>query len=71
MLARRTISLRELTNWKVGDILPIDTPRVVDLLAEGLTVAKGDFGLSGGKNAIKISEVVYPSGRPRTEARTA
>jgi flagellar motor switch protein FliM len=71
VLTRRVISLRELTNWKVGDILPIETPRAVDLLAEGLTVARGEFGLSSGKNAIKISEVVYPSGRPRTDARTA
>jgi flagellar motor switch protein FliM len=57
-LTEATLSLRNLMNLKAGDIIPIDMPRVLELCVEDVPVFRGAFGVSRGKNAIKISEVI-------------
>ena len=66
MIARRRMSLRELTKLKVGDILPIDMLREVPVCVEGLPVFTGEFGIANDRNAIKITAAQPPGGRPRT-----
>ena len=57
-LARSAISLRQLMNLKAGDVLPIQMPKTLELCAEGLPLFRGNFGVSAGKNALRITEII-------------
>lgn len=56
VLARRRISLRELMELRPGDVIPIDLPRNTEILVEDIPTYSGAFGVSGGRNAVKITE---------------
>lgn len=63
-LVRARLSLRELMQMKAGDVIPIDMPRSVDLCIEHVPLFRGEFGVANGRHAIKISELLRPSGAP-------
>ena len=54
ILAQAQISLRELVCLTPGDIIPIDAPQHVTLLAGEVPLYSGRFGVSQGRNALKI-----------------
>jgi flagellar motor switch protein FliM len=54
VLAQAQISLRELVSLSPGDIIPIDTPQQATLLAGDVPLYHGRFGISQGRNALKI-----------------
>ena len=54
ILAQAQISLRELVRLSPGDIIPIEPPQQVTLLAGDVPVYRGRFGVSQGHNALKI-----------------
>lgn len=54
VLAQAKISLRELVSLSPGDIIPIDAPQQVTLLAGDVPLYRGRFGISQGHNALKI-----------------
>jgi flagellar motor switch protein FliM len=54
ILAQVQISLGELVRLTPGDIIPIDTPQHATLLAGGIPLHRGRFGVSQGRNALKI-----------------
>ena len=54
ILAQAQISLRELVRLSPGDIIPIEPPQQVTLLAGDVPVYHGRFGVSQGRNALKI-----------------
>jgi flagellar motor switch protein FliM len=54
VLAQAKISLRELVSLSAGDIIPIDAPQQVTLLAGDVPLYRGRFGISQGHNALKI-----------------
>jgi flagellar motor switch protein FliM len=54
VLAQAKISLRELVKLAPGDIIPIDAPQQVTLLAGDVPLYRGRFGISQGRNALKI-----------------
>jgi flagellar motor switch protein FliM len=54
VLAQAKISLRELVRLAPGDIIPIDAPQQVTLLAGDVPLYRGRFGISQGRNALKI-----------------
>jgi flagellar motor switch protein FliM len=54
VLAQAQISLRELVTLNAGDIIPIETPQQVTLLAGEVALYQGRFGISQGRNALKI-----------------
>lgn len=58
VLGKTELSLRSLMNLKPGDVLPIETPRSVELRVEGLPLYRGQVGVSSGRNALKITEVL-------------
>lgn len=66
-IAQRSISLRELSRLKVGDVIPIDLPRSVTLRVEQMPLFTGEFGTHNGRNAIKVTAV----NNPRTNALEA
>ncbi|MDB6083129.1 MAG: flagellar motor switch protein FliM [Gammaproteobacteria bacterium] len=54
VLAQAKISLGELVRLTSGDIIPIDAPQYVTLLAGEVPLYSGRFGVSQGRNALKI-----------------
>jgi flagellar motor switch protein FliM len=54
ILAQAQISLRELVSLSPGDIIPIEAPQQVTLLAGDVPLYRGRFGVSQGRNALKI-----------------
>lgn len=54
ILAQAKISLRELVHLSPGDIIPIEAPQDVTLLAGDVPLHRGRFGVSEGRNALKI-----------------
>jgi flagellar motor switch protein FliM len=54
VLAQAQISLRELVSLTPGDIIPIEAPQQVTLLAGDVPLYRGRFGISQGHNALKI-----------------
>jgi flagellar motor switch protein FliM len=54
ILAQAQISLRELVRLAPGDIIPIEAPQEVTLFAGDVPVYRGRFGISQGRNALKI-----------------
>jgi flagellar motor switch protein FliM len=54
ILAQAQISLRELVRLSPGDIIPIETPQQVTLFAGDVPLYRGRFGVSQGRNALKI-----------------
>jgi flagellar motor switch protein FliM len=54
VLAQAEISLRELVNLSPGDIIPIEPPQDVLLLAGDVRLHRGRYGVSQGRNALKI-----------------
>jgi flagellar motor switch protein FliM len=54
VLAQATISLGELVRLSPGDIIPIEAPQQVTLLVGDVALYHGRFGVSQGRNALKI-----------------
>jgi flagellar motor switch protein FliM len=54
ILAQAQISLRELVRLSPGDIIPIEAPQQVTLFAGDVALYRGRFGVSQGRNALKI-----------------
>jgi flagellar motor switch protein FliM len=54
VLGQAQISLRELVSLAPGDIIPIETPQDVTLLVGDVPLRHGRFGVSQGRNALKI-----------------
>jgi flagellar motor switch protein FliM len=62
-LGETELSLRDVVNLKVGDVIPIDVPRRVTARAEGVPVFHGQFGVSRGNYAIKLTDQVGAEAR--------
>jgi len=58
ILVEKEIKLRDVLNFKAGDVIPIVLPEEVLLRAESVPVFKGKVGLSSGNYAIKIDEKI-------------
>ncbi|MGA2397536.1 MAG: FliM/FliN family flagellar motor switch protein [Steroidobacteraceae bacterium] len=54
VLGQARISLRELVSLAPGDIIPIEVPQNVTLFAGDVPLRHGRFGVSQGRNALKI-----------------
>ena len=59
-----TLSLGEVSNLEVGDIIPIDIPDQVSAVVEDVPVFRGRFGTSNGQCAIKIENLVSERNEP-------
>lgn len=54
-LAEVTLSVRELAQLKVGDVIPLDLPDEVGIHAAEMPVCMGKLGVSGGNYALQIT----------------
>jgi flagellar motor switch protein FliM len=70
-IARRQISLRELSRLKVGDIIPITLSPIVQLQVEQMPLFAGEFGIHNGRNAIKVTQVHAARTIPTLDSLTA
>lgn len=64
ILLTTRISMRQLRDMKAGDVIPVDLPERVTAMIDEIPVFRGKFGRSGGKNAIKVTDMLSkPPGR--------
>lgn len=70
-IARRQISLRELSCLHVGDIIPIELSATVQLQVEQMPLFSGEFGIHNGRNAIKVTQVHAARTIPSFDSLTA
>ncbi len=52
------LTLQEILNLKEGDIIPFEYPDHIALMTEDVPLFRGQFGVSKGNNAIKITEQI-------------
>jgi len=52
------LPVSDLINFKAGDVIPIDMPEQVLVLAEDLPVLRGQYGEHQGNAAVKVEEIV-------------
>ncbi len=58
LFVEKQLPVSDLINFKAGDIIPIDMPEQVLLLAEELPIIRGQYGEHQGNTAIKVEEIV-------------
>lgn len=58
VLAETSISLRDLTNAQPGDVIPLELPTTMRVLAGDQPVMEGAFGVSKGQNAVRVSRLL-------------
>ena len=58
LFVEKQVKLSDLINFKAGDIIPIDLPEQVLLLAEDIPVIRGQFGEHQGNTAVKVEDVI-------------
>ncbi|HFD80873.1 MAG TPA: flagellar motor switch protein FliM [Gammaproteobacteria bacterium] len=59
-LVETTLSLRELNELKPGDVIPVDLPELVTVVAEDTPIFRGRYGIQNGSRAIRIEQKVLP-----------
>lgn len=60
VLTRTSVKLKQLTRFKVGDIIPIDMPETLTVSAKDIPLFSAVFGSHKGVNAVKILEPILP-----------
>jgi flagellar motor switch protein FliM len=55
-LAHVDMTLRDIAHLKVGDVIPLELPDLVEVKAEDMPVFRGQLGVSEGNYAIKVKE---------------
>jgi len=59
-LAEATLTLRELTELKVGDVISLAVPNTLEATANGIPVLDCKYGVSNGQYALKVERVRVP-----------
>ncbi len=57
-LTEAALALRDVMAMRPGDVIPIEMPAQVTLLAEGVPVYRAHYGVSRGNHALKIQEPI-------------
>ncbi len=57
-LVETEVSLRDVMDFKVGDIIPIDMPEEVTLMAAGVPCFRASYGTSNGYMSLKVKEEI-------------
>ncbi len=58
VLAETQIDLRELTEAKPGDVIPLELPSSMKVYAGTQPVIEGSFGVSRGHNAVRVTKLL-------------
>jgi flagellar motor switch protein FliM len=65
MLGHASVTLSQLVNLKPGDVIPCDFSGKATVLAEGVPLFRGSYGVSRGHQSVRFEQRVR---RPRTNA---
>jgi flagellar motor switch protein FliM len=68
MLGHANVTLSQLVNLKPGDVIPCDFSGKATVLAEGVPLFRGSYGVSRGHQSVRFEQRVR---RPRTNAGDA
>jgi flagellar motor switch protein FliM len=68
MLGNASVKLSQLVNMKPGDVIPCDFSGKATVLAEGVPLFRGSYGVSRGHQSVRFEQRVR---RPRTNAGDA
>jgi flagellar motor switch protein FliM len=61
VLGTATLAISELRALQAGDVITTDFTGAVTLMAEGLPVLRGQYGVSRGQYAVKVTERIQRS----------
>lgn len=56
MLVEKKMAIKDVMDFKKGDVIPIEMPESVIVQAEGVSIFKGKVGLSDGNYAVQVIE---------------
>jgi len=54
LLSEKSVTVEDIVNFKTGDVIPIEMPETINLMAEEIPVFTGKLGVSDGNYAIQI-----------------
>lgn len=55
-------TLRDVLNFKVGDVIPVNLPETVELKVEGVPVLECSYGQLNGQYALRVEKLLQSSG---------
>lgn len=58
LFVEKQVPVSDLINFKAGDIIPIEMPEQVMVLAEDMPIIRGQFGEHQGAASVKVEEIV-------------
>lgn len=58
LFVEKQLPVSDLINFKAGDIIPIDLPEQVMILAEDMPIIRGQYGEHQGNAAVKVEGIV-------------
>ncbi len=59
-LAQTTVSLRDVVQFKPGDIIPLEIPELLVAKVDGVPAFEGTHGTTNGRYAIRVDHLVPP-----------
>lgn len=62
-LATAVVSLRDIVQFKPGDIIPLEIAETVTGHVDGVPAFEGKYGTVNGRNAVKVERLVPPEDR--------
>ena len=57
-LGHATVSLRDIVNMRVGDVIPLDVEELIRAEVDGVPVLEGHYGVHNGQYAIKVERMI-------------
>ncbi len=71
LFIEKQLPVSELINFRAGDIIPIDMPEQVVLLAEDMPIIRGQYGEHQGNTAVKVEEILEIHDTENEEIKSA
>lgn len=59
-LGDATVTLRDIVNMRVGDVIPLNVPDRIKGEVDGVTVLEGQYGVQNGQYAIRVDRMIPP-----------
>lgn len=59
-LGSTRVSLRQVANLKVGDIIPLDIPENINAHIDGVNILECKYGIQGGRYALRVEQFIHP-----------
>ena len=60
-LAQFDMTLSQLLNMRVGDVIPLDVPEVLEAKVDGVPVMQCNYGVFNGQYALRVNQMINHS----------